>query len=299
MKLSYIKIEPGAKTIPITSKEGYHHKKENTHYSLHIFVDLTNKRLKVNEHKISNYDQFTDYLEFICRENGLTKIIITASEEEWQELFTRGFLLEALHPTFFRGKPGFHLSKFFSQERKHSCCWDREEHVLEQARKVTGAPEKLPDVCFIRTATGKDIPQLVELFTQVFKTYPTPLNDPLYLEKAMENASVFKVLLHQNQIVSAASLDIDYRTLSAELTDCATLPSYRGQGLMSHLVQELEKEAISLGLITLYTIARSLSTGINAVFARFGFKYYGRFVNNCDICGQFQDMNLWSKQLKQ
>jgi hypothetical protein len=67
---------------------------------------------------------------------------------------------------------------------------------------------------------------------------------------------------------------------------------------MSHLVQELEKEAISLGLITLYTIARSLSIGINGVFARFGFKYYGRFVNNCDICGQFQDMNLWSKPLK-
>lgn len=298
MKLSHIQIESENKTIPVSAKDGYHYHKETAHYSVHIFVDLINKRLKVKNHRISNYDQFTDYLEFVCRENDLTKLIIIASEKDWQELFTRGFLLEALHPTFFRGKPGFHLSKFFSQERKNTPHWDREDHVLEQARKVIGVPEKLPEEYLIRTAIKKDIPQLVELFTRVFKTYPTPLDDSLYLEKAMENAAVFKVIVDQDQIVSAASLDIDYQTLSAELTDCATLPLYRGQGLMSHLVQELEKEAISLGMITLYTIARSLSIGINGAFARFGFKYYGRFINNCDICGQFQNMNLWSKQLK-
>jgi putative beta-lysine N-acetyltransferase len=155
----------------------------------------------------------------------------------------------------------------------------------------------LPPDYEIRSARSEDIAELADLYANIFETYPTPIDDPQYIKKMMHANTHFKIMLHEGKIVSAASLDIDLATKSAELTDCATLPQYRGLSLMSYLVAHLEKEAINLGLITVYTIARAASTGINAVFFRHGYAYYGRFVNNCEICGKLEDMNLWSKVL--
>lgn len=292
-----IKLNASDHTISIFPMYGCHYQKETTDFSVYFFFDLINRRLKIEDYSVQDFDKFTNYLEFLCRENKLTKIIMTAQENDWQELFIRGFLLESLHPNFFRGKPGYHLSKFLAQERRNSQFWDREDQVLKEAVKITSQIKPLPKEYEIRRAQDGDIQQLADLFSTVFKTYPTPLNQTDYLGQMMKEHSVFWAVFHQGQAVSAASLDIDHKTLSAELTDCATLSEYRGQSLMSHLVENLEEEAKSLGLSTLYTIARALSIGINAVFARLGYHYYGRFANNCDICGQFEDMNLWSKEL--
>jgi hypothetical protein len=34
---------------------------------------------------------------------------------------------------------------------------------------------------------------------------------------------------------------------------------------------------------------------MNIVFMRAGFEYCGRLINNCDIYGQYEDMNIWVK----
>lgn len=36
---------------------------------------------------------------------------------------------------------------------------------------------------------------------------------------------------------------------------------------------------------------------MNRVLVQHGYAYSGRLVNNCDICGGFEDMNLWAKEL--
>jgi len=297
MTLCKIKVELGDETISVLKSRGYHYQKNNNSFSVDMFLDTINNRLKIKNYRCSNYDDCVNYLEHIAIENNLSKIIMVAQEADWKKLFVRGFVLEALHPTFFAGLPGFHVSKFIKNERRISLQWDIEEDVLKHVRYARPKIKPLTDEYMIRTATLSDIPALTGLFTTVFSTYPTPLNDADYWQKTLQGDSVFKLIVHHGEIVSAASIDVDRTAKNAELTDCATLRDYQGRGLMSHLVVALEAEAKRLELMTLYTIARATSMGINMVFARHRYNYYGRFINNCDICGQFENMNLWSKKI--
>ncbi|HOM70936.1 MAG TPA: putative beta-lysine N-acetyltransferase, partial [Armatimonadota bacterium] len=48
---------------------------------------------------------------------------------------------------------------------------------------------------------------------------------------------------------------------------------------------------------TAYTIARSLSYGMNITFAKQGYQYAGTLTNNTNICGHMESMNVWYKHL--
>jgi putative beta-lysine N-acetyltransferase len=251
-RLSLVNENPNMNT---PSDQNYYLTENNDKYTVNMFLDIINKRLKVIDFEVKDYRSFTEYLEFIAQKSKLSKIILDAPENHWQPLFACGFLLEAIHPTLFKGKSGFHLSKFLSQERITSSSWEKEEIILKKIQQISITTKSLPNKYIIRTGTKEDISLLVPLFAQIFETYPTPITDTEYLSKIMNQGALFKVISYQNKIISAASIYIDPKTLSAELTDCATLPEYQGQGLMSCLVSELEKEAKNLKLITLYTYA--------------------------------------------
>ena len=44
-------------------------------------------------------------------------------------------------------------------------------------------------------------------------------------------------------------------------------------------------------------MARARSYGMNAVFHGMGYEFMGRLVNNCDIFGAYEDMNIWVRRL--
>lgn len=299
MDICDIVLEPTEGNLQAPFSKGIYHNKETDSFSVRIFVDLINSRLKVEDYEVkTNLDDMVEYLDFVASENNLSKLILIAREQEWQEFFVHGFFLEAIHPSIFRGKTGYHLARFYSRERRISLDWEKEEEVLRKASDVSRELQPLPKEYTVRTVRKNDIPLLIELYDKVFDTYPTDLTNGDYLNELLKKGTgIFKVVLHGEKIISAASITIDKSTKSAELTDCATLKEYRAQGLMSHLVSALEEDAASLGLITVYTIARALSVGINAAFYKHEYKYLGRFVKNCDICGGYEDMNLWSKKI--
>ena len=298
MKDKMLRLGPQEAPVWGSHQFGYRYSKEAPGFSAQIFIDLINNRIKVVRYQVEDFEDFCRYLQFVAGENDLTKILLTAGEKDWKGFFLRGYLLEALNPSYFAGQPAYHLSRFLSGERRNSSRWDEEERVLAAARQSSTQTEPLSEDYAIRMADESDISGLSSLFASVFSTYPVPVSDPDYLVKAMKNGSIFKIAVHEDKIISAASLEPQGTgTLSVELTDCATLPEHRGQGLMSHLVKELENDAARQGLITVFTIARAASAGISAVFAKQQYQYGGRFVNNCDICGSFEDMNLWSKRL--
>ena len=66
---------------------------------------------------------------------------------------------------------------------------------------------------------------------------------------------------------------------------------------MSHLLEILENEIAHEGYICAYTMARARSFGMNNVFYRLGYEFLGRLVNNCDIYGAYEDMNIWVRNL--
>ncbi len=49
------------------------------------------------------------------------------------------------------------------------------------------------------------------------------------------------------------------------------------------------------GIATLYTIARAISPSMNITFAKCGYAFGGTLINNTQISGSIESMNLWHK----
>jgi putative beta-lysine N-acetyltransferase len=95
--------------------------------------------------------------------------------------------------------------------------------------------------------------------------------------------------------ISAA--EIDFNNHSAEMTDFATLAKQRSRGLAGCLLAKMEQAMIQQGITTLFSIARALSPAMNITFAKFGYTYGGTLVNNTNISGRIESMNIWYKQV--
>lgn len=175
--------------------------------------------------------------------------------------------------------------------------WLKEDEIVAsiQEKPLKKDQGTWQDEYVMRKADTQDIHKLAKLYDTVFETYPTPMNEPDYIQKVMEEGTVFYAVEHDGHIVSAASAEINAPYGHAELTDCATLPSYRKLGFMHHLILALEKELQSMHIYVFYSLARALSYGMNQVFYQLGYTYTGRFQNNCYIFDKIEDMNLWVK----
>jgi putative beta-lysine N-acetyltransferase len=90
---------------------------------------------------------------------------------------------------------------------------------------------------------------------------------------------------------------MDGEAANVEMTDFAVLPEYRGRNIAVHLLMLMEEEMRRREYITAYTIARSLSYGMNATFAKLQYTYTGTLINNTNISGQLESMNVWFKPL--
>ena len=86
---------------------------------------------------------------------------------------------------------------------------------------------------------------------------------------------------------------MDRASQNAEVTDFATLPEHRGKRLATHLLWHMERSLKAHGFITAYSIARALSAGMNVTFARMGYRFGGTLINNTDINGRIESMNVW------
>ena len=299
MQIAKITFDRETTTTIYGTIYGLSYLKEKEDFTVEVFIDCTNERIKVLDYQGTNVPTMAEYLNYLARENGFGKVVLVSREEDWETFLSRGYVLEGFIKNYFRGKTGYCLSRFFGQERRISQFVEDEDEILQQilAQPPSVNLKKLPSDSCLRSAGIEDIPALVELFTAVFPSYPTPLNRPEYLEQVIGKKAHFKVIEHQGKIISAASAEINRTNMAVEMTDCATLPDYRGHGLMSILINALEDEMKKEQMQTLYSLSRALSHGINLVFHRHGYTYGGRLLNNCNIMNKFEDMNLWVKHL--
>ncbi|WP_418791532.1 putative beta-lysine N-acetyltransferase [Phosphitispora sp. TUW77] len=300
MHISNITLDRETATTVYGNIYGLSYLKEQDDFTVEVFIDCTNKRIKVLDYQAATVRAMVEYLNYLARENGFGKVVLVSREEDWETCISYGYILEGFIQEYFRGeKPGYCLTRFFDKERRISQFIEDEDEILQEilAQPSTVNLKKLSEDSRLRSAGIEDIPALAELFTAVFSSYPAPLYKPEYLEQVVGKKSHFKIIEHQGKIVSAASAEINRTNMTAEMTDCATLPDYRGQGLMSILINALEIEMKKEHIHTLYSLSRALSHGINLVFHRHGYTYGGRLINNCNIMGKFEDMNLWVKHL--
>jgi putative beta-lysine N-acetyltransferase len=109
----------------------------------------------------------------------------------------------------------------------------------------------------------------------------------------MEDNVVYFGVFRNGKAVALSSAEIDFEHSAVEMTDFATLPEFRGKGLSSHLLMRMAEEMKAMGIRTAFTIARAGSYGMNIVFAKCGYEYCGRLVNNTNISGNIESMNIW------
>lgn len=292
-------LDEGERTEVLGIVYGLEHTIRAPGYRVKIFLDSYNRRIKVLDYKADDYKAMILKLRFIATANRFDKIWIKASERDWMEFLKFGYVLEGVLQHFNRGKPAYLVSKFRSQRRLQSRHLMKETLLIEEILARPRSPTRpLPRGYAIDYAREDDLDGMLALYQQVFKTYPSPLKYREYLRAVLHRDAIFRVVRRDGSVVAVASAELDPPHLAAELTDCATHPGERGKGLMGAILQALEGDLRRRGYRCAYTMARARSYGMNAAFHSLGYEFNGRMINNCDIYGAFEDMNLWVKNLR-
>lgn len=272
---------------------------EGNHFSCRILISPYNRRITVYEFNLAGLDgavEMVRVLEGKAASNGLDKIWLK-SEEEWAAaLLKAGMKPEAKIPGYYRGrKPALVASRYLSSSRQTPSGTRAGSTRFVPGTKRLPGDRALPAGLRLDWGRSEHCTALARLYERVFKTYPFPVFDPGYLAYTMNHDVCYLLAWYEGEPVAAASAEINRKDQNAEMTDFATLPQWRGHGLAYCLLERLESQLKSEGIRCLYTIARSSSAGMNKVFFNAGYAYRGVLLNNCNIAGGFEDMNVWSK----
>lgn len=239
-------------------------------------------------------------LEALASGEGYSKIFCKVPSFLKEAFTSDGYVEEARIPGFFGGlEDASFMCRYFSQSRMVDGSAEKNLKVLELAltrqaeRRESGSAADIGcDIC-----SPADVGEMADVYREVFPTYPFPVFDPEYLLDTMSEGFVYFCIRSGGSIVALSSCEIDEESGTVEMTDFATLPGYRGRGYSQRLLEEMEEEMRRRNMGMVYTIARAGSCGMNIVFSRSSYRYAGTLVNNTNISGGLESMNVWYKEL--
>jgi len=243
-----------------------------------------------------------DQMERMARTHDYTKIFCKVPDPQVRTFLGNGYCQEAYIPKFYRGNESvYFLSKFLDSKRKELSREEKEviekNLALAEEKKTNGDCENSGQPLDVRVLGYDDTPALAAVYRKVFKTYPFPIHDEAYLKKTMDSHIVYFGVFEKGKLIAASSAEMDRGAGNAEMTDFATLPGQRGKGLATALLSEMESEMKEKRIQTVFTIARAASAGMNITFAKCGYLFTGTLVNNTNISGSLESMNVWYKHL--
>lgn len=260
-------------------------------------VEEGNKRLVVNGYAHGTKPSlFIRQLIEEAIEKKLEKIWLWALPADVSEFLSGGFRMEG---SLFRGiyqEFAISLAYYVSEARSHSDKIEAENDIIHSVRtKPIKQSQVLPPGIELKLLDETFAPQISQLLTKVFASYPTPVENPHYVRSLIHQGNIFAGAFSHGRLIGVAAAYPDLILKRCEMTDCATLEEYRGHSLSERLLLIVEHEVQKRGSFKLYTLARAQSYGMNRVFHKLGYIYQGQLINNCHIAGSFQDMNLWSR----
>ena len=239
-------------------------------------------------------------LRKLAEDNNYSKIFAKVPASQAECFYNVGYEKEAGIPGFYNGsEDAVFLGLYFSRQRKVEYQKEIIENNLALALNKSNSDKRptLPEGVTIRQCVPADAEKMSIVYKEVFPSYPFPINDPVYLVKTMAENIIYFAVEIAGELVSLASSEMDIESENVEFTDFATLPSHRGNGFAICLLETMEDAMKAKGIKTGYTIARSMSAGMNITFAKAGYQYGGRLVNNTNISGQIESMNIWHRCL--
>ncbi|WP_051822470.1 putative beta-lysine N-acetyltransferase [Desulfonatronum thiodismutans] len=248
-------------------------------------------------------------LEKLARTHGYTKIFAKVPEGAAARFTKAGYAAEAVVPGLYNGhEAGVFMGRYFADWRRHPANPHELRDVLSvarrkaaQAKATASSPNPgplLPQDSRITPLGPDQAEDMAEVYRVVFDSYPFPIFDPSYLRSSMTGNTRFYGVLIRDRLAALASAEMDPETGSAEMTDFATLPEFRGRKLAGILLAHMTERMRDLGLSTLYTIARAESYAMNVTFARAGYVFGGTLPNNTHIGGGLESMNVWHLALR-
>jgi putative beta-lysine N-acetyltransferase len=240
-------------------------------------------------------------LEAKARREGYGKVFAKVPERFREAFESAGYVVEATIPGYFRGEEDGHfMALYLDPDRRSDPRRETVDEVLQAARART--PKEKTPACAgegyeLRACTPDDAQEMAGVYREVFETYPFPIHDPDYIRQTMSESFVYFGVWSEEGLIALSSSEMDEEALAVEMTDFATLPPARGQGCGRALLDAMEAQMRRRGLVTAFTIARAVSAGMNIVFADLGYAYGGTLVNNTNISGSLESMNVWYKPL--
>ena len=235
----------------------------------------------------------------LAQQHGYSKIFAKVPADAWSVFERHGYRCEAEIPAFYGGtQTGLFLARYLTDARAEPTEPERIEAVLAAARQKANQPAPSPNDDFtIRLCEPPDADAMAGLYREVFPSYPFPIDDPAYLRDTMASHIRYYAAVYDGRLAALASAETEPDHRNVEMTDFATDPAHRGRGLALRLLARMERDMAAEGFRTAYTIARACSHGINITFARAGYRFAGTLVNNTDIAGRIESMNVWHKSL--
>ncbi len=241
-------------------------------------------------------------LDELAGREGYSKLFVKVPANAAHDFISSGFHQEAFIPRFYNGEEDvLFLGKYIDPARSRTANSEELARILTLAReKAESGPADytLPPGLNLVSCGVAQAEEMSEVYKQVFPSYPFPIHDPEYLLQTMRTHIDYFGIIKDGRIVAVASSEIDLKGSNVEMTDFATLPEYRGQGLACCLLRAMEEAMAVRKILTAYTIARAVSPGMNITFARMGYKYSGTLINNTQISGRIESMNIWYKWLR-
>ena len=241
-------------------------------------------------------------MEELALKNGYTKIFAKV-EAPCADLFVRaGYRVEAEIPGFYRGDAdAAFVCKYFSEKRSRDPGLAAVANIVHDAESVSKSacsrPAPSSDGITVRRCTPEDAPAMAELYRTVFASYPFPIDDPAYLLSTMKSHVRYYCIEQGGTIVALSSAEIDAKSNTAEMTDFATSPDFRGRGAARLLLSTMEEEMRRTDTRCLYTISRGRSVPVNRLFGSAGYDFGGILINNTHIGGQLESMTVWHKRI--
>lgn len=243
----------------------------------------------------------TTLLNTLAREEGYTKIFCKVPTWSAPLFNADGYIQEAFVPGFYQGFTGASfMSKFLNSDRLLGI---ENGHLSELSTLLRSyndrqlSADSLSGEENIEQLKETDAKEISEIYRKVFPSYPFPIHDPDYIKRTMkENMVYFGVRLNE-KLIALSSAEMDMGGSNAEMTDFATLPEARGMKLSVALLRVMEEAMRNMGINMLYTIARLKSIPMNKTFLSQGYQYAGTLINNTNISGGIESMNVLYKKV--
>jgi putative beta-lysine N-acetyltransferase len=246
-------------------------------------------------------DRIIPAMEEMAKKYHYSKLFARVPDSAKDRFCAAGYQVEAHIPGMYRGaEDGWFLARYPEPARADP------DEALPLTADLLRTAGLQSDGCenatttpgFVIEETGsKDAGVLAKLYATVFETYPFPIHDPAWLRETMDDGDRYFVVRSGGRVVAASSAEVDASGKNAEMSDFATAPEYRGRGLCPALLKAMERAMRRSGIVTAYAIARAAFYPVNITFARAGYQFGGTLVNDTQICGALESMNVWYKPL--